>query len=187
LDSKEKDQEEQITYKILLSKRVATSAILIAVGLVLSYLNPFGYFTLFGTKINPFAHFINAISGVLIGLAFSVITASGIAIIRFSFGIGTIHAFHGGIFGAVIVGISSIVLRKLKFKYVDLAAFTEPIGTIFIGGTIAFIIELGTSIEGLLYYWGLFAASCIPGAILGFLVLKILGKTGISWKDFFKH
>jgi len=176
------------SYKTLFSKRVAISAILIAVGLVLSWLNPFGYFRIFGTNINPFAHFINSISGVLVGLAFSVITASSIAILRFSFNIGSIHAFHGGISGAIVVGIVSLILRKSKSKYVDLAALTEPIGTVFIGGTIANVISpLGGLYEGLMFYWGLFALSCIPGSIMGYLLLKILKRTNITWKDFFKE
>lgn len=168
-----------------LTKRIATAAIFIAVGVVLSYLNPFAYITLFGTKINPFAHFINAITGVLIGLVFASLTATGIALVRFSLGIGTIHAFHGGITGAIVVGISSFVLRKKAPKYVELAALTEPLGTIFIGGTIAQLIAPLGGIEGIFTYWGLFAASCIPGCILGFVMLKILKKAGITWEDFF--
>ena len=80
------------------------------------------------------------ITGVLIGVTFSSITALGIASIRFSAGIGTIHAFHGGVSGAVVVGIVSHILWKKKPKYVEYAAFTEPIGTVFIGGTIGEII-----------------------------------------------
>ena len=108
----EESSEEKVVFQNSLSKRVATAGIFIAVGLVLSFLNPFAYFLLFGTKINPFAHFINALTGVLIGLTFSCIVALGIAILRFTFGIGTIHAFHGGISGAVVVGTSAYILRK---------------------------------------------------------------------------
>ena len=91
------DEKEKKSLQSSINKKTAASGIFIAVGLVLSYLNPFGYFTIFGTKINPFAHLINAITGVLIGLIFSCITALGIAILRFSFAIGSIHAFHGSI------------------------------------------------------------------------------------------
>lgn len=171
--------------QINLTKRVAVTGILIPVGLVLSYINPFAYFTIFYTKINPFAHLINAISGVLIGLSFSIITALGIASLRFSLGIGSIHAFHGGISGAIIVGLVAYILRKKMDNYVEFASFFESIGTVFIGGTIAFIIELGTSWSLLFIYWSLFAASCVPGSILGFLTIKILEKADISWRDFF--
>ena len=98
--------------QLILNKRIAAAGIFIAVGVFLSALNPFGYFTIFGTKINPFAHLINAVTGVLIGLVFSCITALGIATLRFSTNIGSIHAFHGGISGALVVGAVAYFLRK---------------------------------------------------------------------------
>jgi energy coupling factor transporter S component ThiW len=163
--------------------RIAVTAIFIAVGVVLSYINPFGYFEISGTKINPFAHFINALSGVLLGLTFSVIAALGIAVIRFSFNIGTIHAFHGGISGAVIVSIVSHFLHKKYPKYVDYAAFFEPLGTVFIGGTITTLIE-GFTIGNLLFIWGMFMAASVVGSALGFIVLKVIKDTGYSRETF---
>ncbi|MHA1804018.1 MAG: energy coupling factor transporter S component ThiW [Promethearchaeota archaeon] len=185
IESNHISEEKKGTISTTFSKKIATTAIFIAVGLVLSYLNPFAYFTIFGTKINPFAHFINGMTGVLVGLLFAVLTATGIAILRFSLGIGTIHAFHGGISGALVVGLSSSILRKRKPQKVEWAALTEPLGTIFIGGTIAQIIAPIGGMAGLFTYWGLFAASCIPGCVLGFIVLKILRKAGISWEEYF--
>jgi len=168
-----------------LTKKMATSAIMIAVGLILSYLNPFAYFNIFGTKINPFAHIVNAIMGVLVGFGFGIITAAGIATLRFSLAIGSIHAFHGGISGAVVVGMVAYLLWKKYPKYVEFAALMEPIGTVFIGGTIAQLIApLGA--EGIFFYWGLFAVSSIPGAIIGYLVLLALKKAYISRADFFE-
>ncbi len=178
------EEKKTLGYSTL-TKKVATTAILIAVGLVLSYLNPFAYFTIFGTKINPFAHLINAMTGVLLGIIFAVVTATGIAALRFSLGIGTIHAFHGGISGAVVVGIFAHVLRKKAPNHVEYAAFTEPLGTIFIGGTIAQLVAPIGGIEGIFTYWALFAASCIPGCILGFIMLKVLKRAGITWRDYF--
>ncbi len=183
MNEKENNEEKTIVVRNL-NKKIATSAIFIAVGLVLSYLNPFAYFLLFGTKINPFAHLVNAITGVLIGLAFSCVAALGIAILRFSLGIGTIHAFHGGISGAIVVGIVACILRKKFPKRVELAALFEPIGTIFIGGTIAQLIAPIGGIEGLFTYWGLFAASCIPGCIIGYLILLVLKRARITWEDY---
>lgn len=169
-----------------LTLKIAMTAIFIAVGVVLSYLNPFGYFYIFGTKINPFAHLINSITGVLIGLIFSCITALGIASIRFSLSIGTIHAFHGGISGALVVGTVAYILKKKKPNYTIYAALFEPIGTVFIGGTIGYLVApIGeTVIIGLLTYWWLFFLSSITGCILGFLILIILKKAGYTWEDF---
>ncbi len=168
-----------------ISKRVATSAIMVGVGLVLSYLNPFAYFTIFGARINPFAHIVNAIMGVLVGTIFALITASTIAVLRFSLTIGSIHAFHGGMSGAVVVGLVAYLLWKKSPKYVELAALFEPIGTVFIGGTIAQLIAPIGGIEGLFTWWGLFAASCIPGSIIGFIILLALKKANINREDFF--
>ncbi|MFW9874608.1 MAG: energy coupling factor transporter S component ThiW [Candidatus Thorarchaeota archaeon] len=188
MNEKESNTEEKSIFKNTLSKKVAAAGIFIAIGLLLSYLNPFAYFQIAGTKINPFAHFINAITGVLIGLVFSCITALGIAILRFSLGIGTIHAFHGGISGAFVVGAVAYLLRRKFPKIVEFSAFLEPLGTVFIGGTIGqLIVPIGdvSIMEGFLIYWGLFALSCIPGSFMGYIVLSILEKAGITWKEFF--
>ncbi|MFX1275205.1 MAG: energy coupling factor transporter S component ThiW [Promethearchaeota archaeon] len=177
--------ERQSLDRKFTTKKIATAAIFIGIGLILSYLNPFAYFLIFNTKINPFVHMINAITGVLIGLLFSTITATGIAIFRPILNIGTIHAFHGGIPGAIVVGIVAFLIKKKNPKYINYAAFFEPLGTILIGGSIAWIIELGgLNPEGIFYYWGLFAGSCVPGSIIGFIILGILKNGGITWEDF---
>ncbi|MGV9171801.1 MAG: energy coupling factor transporter S component ThiW [Promethearchaeia archaeon] len=180
----EKTLEKKEITSTKISKKVASAGIFIVVGLILSYLNPFAYFTLFGTKINPFAYIVNAITGVLLGLSFSVITAFGIALLRFSLGIGSIHAFHGGVGGAIVVGTIARLIWNRKSEFVKYAALTEPIGTIFLGGTIAQIIAPLGGFEGLYVYWGLFAASCIPGSIIGFIVLKFLESSNITRKDY---
>ena len=179
---------EKKIFRNTLTKKVATAGIFMAVGLVLSYLNPFAYFEIATAKINPFAHLINAITGVLIGLAFSCITALGIATLRYSLGIGTIHAFHGGVSGALVVGAVAHLLRRKSPKFVEFAAFFEPLGTVFIGGTIAQLIMPMADIsviEGFLTYWGLFALSSIPGALMGYVILSVLEKTEITWEDFY--
>jgi len=178
----EQTTQNKKNFRINITKRVATAAIFIAVGVVLSLFNPFAFIEILGgPKIFPMAHFINGITGVLIGASFACITSLGIAIFRFPVGVGSIHAFHGGIAGAFVVGIFARILRKTKPKYVEYAALTDPIGTVFIAATIANII---TPIN-LFYWWAIFAAASIPGSILGFLMLKILKRQGLSWKNYF--
>ncbi|MBY8990488.1 MAG: energy coupling factor transporter S component ThiW [Candidatus Lokiarchaeota archaeon] len=187
MGEKNSNVEEKRIFQNPKTIKVATTGIFIAVGLILSYLNPFAYLEIAGAKINPFAHVINAITGVLIGLVFSVVTALGIAILRFSLGIGTIHAFHGGMAGALVVGAMAYFLRRKFPKFVEFAALIEPLGTVFIGGTIAQLILPmvdASAIEGFLIYWGLFAVSSIPGALIGYVILSFLEKAGITWKDF---
>jgi energy coupling factor transporter S component ThiW len=182
-DIKHGEKKGQSSIQMNLTKRVAACAIFIAIGVVLAFFNPFAFVEILGgPKIFPMAHFINGMTGVLIGISFACTTSLGIAIFRYPLGIGSIHAFHGGISGALIVGITAYILRKKKSKYVEYAALTDPIGTVFIAATIANFISPVT----LFYWWGLFAAASIPGCILGFLMLKLLKHQGISWKDFFQ-
>jgi energy coupling factor transporter S component ThiW len=180
--------------KLPLNKRVslkiATTAILAAVGVVLSYILPTSYFTINGAKIDPFAHMINAISGVLLGPWYAMLTALIIAIIRFSTGIGTIYAFPGGISGAFVVGLMRELILRINPKKVNFAALFEPIGTIFIGGTIASYMSYNFTATFKLiptqYYilWGTFAIACIPGTILGWIGLKALENYGLT-TDYF--
>lgn len=170
-----------------ITKKIAAAAAFTGVDIVLGHINPFAFVPIIGAKIFPFAHFINAITGVLIGLLYSSTTALSIAIIRYSLALGTINAFHGHLAGAIVVSITAYILWQYKPKYIDMAAFTEPIGTIFIAGTIAeFItpVQGVVSLEGLLFFWGLFALSSIPGCILGYFVLKVIRRAGITRGDF---
>ena len=176
------EKEKSIIFQNTMTKKIATAAIFIGIGVILSLFNPFAFIEILGgPKIFPMAHFINGITGVLIGVSFACTTSLGIAIFRYPLGIGSIHAFHGGISGALIVGIFAYILRKKKPTIVEYAALTEPLGTVFIAATISNLI---TPIS-LFYWWGLFAAASIPGSILGFIMLKILKRQGLSWKIFF--
>jgi len=76
---------------------------------------------------------------------------------------------------------------RIRFpKYVEVAALFEPLGTIFIGGTIGHLISGNIFvIESLFTFWGLFALSCIPGSIMGFTILMALKPAKITWEDFF--
>ena len=162
------------------TKKITTAAIFIALGLVIAIPNPFIYIQFIGAKIYPFAHLINAITGVLIGTLFSFITAVGIATLRYSLALGSFFAFPGHLSGAFVVSLTAHYLEKKNPRKVDLAALSEPIGTIFIGATIAYLIApfLGYTpdwnIIFLLGYWSSWALSSIPGCIMGYIILKII-------------
>ncbi|MFX0030335.1 MAG: energy coupling factor transporter S component ThiW [Candidatus Hermodarchaeota archaeon] len=187
-----KGELEETAIKSNLTRKVATAALFITIGAVLlSPFNPFIFIQILSAKIYPIAHVINAIAGVLIGIQFALVTGLGIAIYRFSLGFGSFHAFHGHLSGALIVGITAYVLWKKKPTYVIYSALTEPIGTIFIGGTIAYLVNpiiYATTTYDLVFLWGFWASwalSSIPGAIIGFLILIALSKAGISREDYF--
>ena len=92
------------------------------------------------------------------------------AFLRHSLGWGSLFAFPGSPFGALVVGYAYRVLRT------DAAALCEPIGTGPIGATIAAWVfqPLVGSHHTLWWFQGAFLASSIPGAILGYAVIRIL-------------
>lgn len=173
-----------------LTKKITTASIFIALGLIIAIPNPFIYIQFIGAKIYPFAHLINAITGILIGMLFSLITGLGIAILRFSLALGSPFAFPGHLSGAFVVSLTAHYLEKKYPRKVDLAALSEPIGTVFLGATIAYLIAplIGFTpdwnIIFLLGYWSSWSLSSIPGSIMGYIILKILRKAGISRDDF---
>ncbi len=165
-----------------LAMKVAMTSMFTALGVVLSFLNPFGYFYLGGFKINPFAHLINAIAGVFLGPFWAVIAATFIAIIRFSAGIGSIFAFPGGIPGALVVGCVALIFSLIKKeKYRIYAAFFEVVGTVGIGAVISFLFMDAAST---IFLWGGFAISSLLGSSIGFIILWILQKRNITYVEF---
>ncbi len=154
------------------AKKSALSVVLMAVAVVLS---PF-YFPVGTTKCFPVQHMINAIAGVLLGPWYAASMALATGIIRNTLGLGTIYAFPGGIPGALVVG-----LFHKYMKHVDLAALTEPLGTVAIGATISALIVAPWQGHALTlsFFWIAFAVSSIPGSALGFVTLKALRRTGV--------
>jgi energy coupling factor transporter S component ThiW len=120
---------------------------------------------------------VNGITGVLLGPWYAAVMAFFTGVIRNLLGLGTLHAFPGGVPGGLVVGL---VYRYVKRS--DLAAITEPLGTVVIGATISALVVapyLGKAFT-VAFWWIAFAASSIPGSILGFVILKSLRATGIT-------
>jgi len=83
----------------------------------------------------------------------------------------------GGIPSALVVGFVYRYVKKTDF-----AALTEPLGTVFIGATISTLVVapyLGKAFT-VVFWWVAFAASSVPGSILGYVVLKALRMSGLS-------
>jgi energy coupling factor transporter S component ThiW len=159
-------------------KQISLVAILIALGVVIA---PFFWFPVFESKAYPGQHMINAVAGVLLGPIWAAVIALFVGVIRMSMGIGTIFSIPGGLPGGVMVGLFHLFLKKTVNKHTELAVLTEPIGTIFIGGTLAvyFFAPIAGIEMFLIPVWIGWSFSCIPGAILGFIILEILIKTGV--------
>ena len=179
-------------------KKLALVIVFSALGIALS---PFSWFEFLGTKAYPTQHMINAILGVLVGPFWAAMAAILIGTIRNLLGTGTLYAFPGGIFGGIVVGIFYWLLKRFKVngKRRLISALAEPIGTVLIGAPIALFLLapfLGTqklldlmTTNGFLFAFLVFGAgwtlSCVPGSIIGFTVLLILHRVGISRETLF--
>ena len=167
------------------SKKLSLIAVLIALGVILSH---FLAIPVGPTKIFPGQHMINGLAAVILGPIYAVFIAVVIGVIRNGLGIGSLFAFPGGVPGALVVGIVYYYIKKT-----DYATLTEPIGTAIGALLSSFILApaIGKTFPELFgpifaaqwqIFLILFLASSIPGAILGFLVLKALRRAGIIEK-----
>jgi energy coupling factor transporter S component ThiW len=168
-----KNSQNRKVEPALSTKRIALAAVLIAVTVVLSPI----YFPVGSSKCQPFQHMVNGVAGVLLGPWYAAAMALITGIIRNMLGVGSLHAFPGGIPGALVVGLTYRYVKRT-----DYAALSEPLGTVVIGATISALIVapyLGKPFT-IAFWWIAFAASSVPGAILGFIVLKSLSATGVT-------
>jgi energy coupling factor transporter S component ThiW len=119
------------------TKKIALASLLSALGVVISPL----WFEWLGFKSFPGQHFINVLSGVMLGPLWGAVVAVIIGTVRIALGMGTIFAYPGGIPGAVHVGLAYIVLSRMTSSRARFAAaLAEPFGTVLIGGTIALAV-----------------------------------------------
>jgi len=163
-------------------RRSVLAGLLSALGVAIS---PFLWFPLLASRAYPGQHAINAVAGVLLGPWWAALVAALTGSIRIALGVGTIYAYPGGIPGAFVVGSVAWLLRRLGFERVELAALTEPIGTVLIGGTLAtylFAPWLGHAemAGALLVVWAGWAVSSVPGCLIGLLALEVLRRVGIT-------
>lgn len=159
-------------------RKLVTAGVLSALGVVIS---PLLSFPILAFKVYPGQHMINAISGVLLGPWWAALISIIVGTMRIAIGTGTIFAYPGGIPGALVVGFFSWLFRRLRVRK-ELAALLEPLGTVFIGGTIATLIVapmVGRSIL-LTATWVTWAMSSVPGSIAGYLILEGLRRIGIE-------
>ena len=152
-----------------LTRKLVLAGLLAALGVLLGLFSvPVG-----GARVFPFQHAINVIAGVALGPWWAAGSALVTATLRFATGTGSIFAFPGSPFGALAVGFAYRVLRR------DAAAFAEPFGTVLIGASLSALLfaplaGLSGATSGFLVLAGSFALSAIPGAVIGYFLLRVL-------------
>lgn len=148
-------------------RRLVLAAMFAALATVLGPFSiPVGY-----TKVAPLQHTVNAIAGIFVGPWYAAAAALVTATLRYNLHMGTLFAFPGSPFGALVVGYAYRLLRN------DSAALFEPLGTGIVGATIAWWLFqplVPASHHTLGWFMAAFLASSIPGAVIGYIVVRVL-------------
>ena len=157
-------------------KRLVLAAMFAAIATALGPLSiPVG-----PARVAPFQHTINAVAGVLLGPWYAAGAALVTALLRYSLHTGSLFAFPGSPFGALVVGYAYRVFRS------DAAALCEPIGTGPIGATIAALMfqPLVGSHHTWAWFQIAFLSASIPGTLLGYVVLRALRRVPVlkAWR-----
>jgi len=136
-------------------------------------------FPVFGSKCSPVQHMVNILCAVLLDPAYSVGAAFAASLIRNLLGLGSLMAFPGSMFGALVCG-----LIYAKTKNIFGALIGEVFGTAVLGGLCAYPIAvffMGQSAADLAFYAYIipFLISTAGGAVISAVLIYSLKKTNI--------
>ena len=155
------------------TKDVARAVILVAVAVALSpFFIPVGI-----SKCFPAQHMVNVLGAVMLGPGYAVAIATIAAIIRNILGLGTLLAFPGGMFGALLAGLAYKISKNIY-----LAGLGEIVGTGVLGSLASVWIVAPLFIGKTMALATLmiaFSVSTIGGTIIGVIALHLLRKGGI--------
>lgn len=113
------------------TKKLVLTAIFVAIAVSGSTLS----FPIFGSKCAPVQHLINVLSAVYLGPVWALLQAFCSATIRNLTGLGTLLAYPGSCFGALL---SALLYKKTKHLFSAYAG--EVFGTGILGGIAAYPI-----------------------------------------------
>ena len=153
------------------TKKLAIAAIFVALAVVGS---AFVSFPVFGSKCSPTQHMVNVLCAVFLGPGYGVGVAFCASLIRNLVGAGTLMAFPGSMFGALLCGLA---YRRTGNLLLTLAA--EVFGTAILGGLSAYpvaIFLMGKEAGSVAFYAYIvpFLISTAAGSILsGILVFSL--------------
>ena len=153
-------------------KKLAIAGVFCAVAVVGSLFS----FPVFGSKCSPVQHMVNILCSVLLGPWYSVGAAFGAALIRNLLGLGSLMAFPGSIFGALVCGI---VYEKTGNIFGTMLG--EVFGTSIIGGLCAYpvaIFLMGKNAGDIAFYAYIvpFLISTAAGAVISGALIYSLKK-----------
>ena len=156
------------------TKKLAVAGVFCAVAVVGSLFSV----PVFGSKCSPVQHMVNILCGVLLGPGYGLGAAFAAALIRNLLGLGSLLAFPGSMFGALVCG-----LVYSKTKNILGTLLGEVFGTAVLGGLCAYpiaILFMGQSAADLAFYAYIIPCliSTAGGAIISAVLIYSLRKSG---------
>lgn len=160
------------------TKKMAVAGVFCAVAVVGSLFS----FPVFGSKCAPVQHMVNILCAVLLGPAYGVGVAFGASLIRNLLGLGSLMAFPGSMFGALLCG-----LVYDKTKNILATVIGEVFGTSILGGLCAYpvaIFFMSKAGAGIAFYAYIipFLISTAAGALISALLIYSLKKANLLCK-----
>ena len=160
--------------KNLSVKKLALAGMFCALAVVGSVFS----FPIFGSKCTPVQHMVNILCAVLLGPYYGVGVAFVASLLRNLLGLGSLMAFPGSMFGALLCGLT---YHKAKQLLPTLVA--EVFGTSILGGLCAYpvaILLMGKSAGDIAFYAYIipFLVSTAGGAVIAGVLLFSLQRSG---------
>ncbi len=157
------------------TKKIALTSVFCAIAVVGSLFS----FPVFGSKCSPVQHMVNILCAVLLGPGYGLAAAFGASLFRNLLGLGSLMAFPGSMFGALLCG-----LVYWKTKNILATLIGEVFGTSVLGGLCAYpvaIFLMGQSAAGIAFYAYIvpFLISTAAGAIISAVIIYSLKKSNI--------
>ncbi len=157
------------------TKKLAIAGVFCAVAVVGSLFS----FPVFGSKCSPVQHMVNILCAVLLGPGYGVGVAFAASLIRNMLSLGSLMAFPGSMFGALVCGL---VYRRTKNILGTLIG--EVFGTAILGGLCAYpiaILFMGIGVADVAFYAYIipFFISTAAGAIISALLIYSLKKANV--------
>ena len=160
--------------KNLSVKKLALAGMLCALAVVGSVFS----FPIFGSKCAPVKHMVNILCAVLLGPYWGLGVAFVASLLRNLLGLGSLMAFPGSMFGALLCGVVYHKTQKLLPTLVG-----EVFGTSILGGLCAYpvaILLMGKSAGDIAFYAYIvpFLVSTAGGAVIAGVLLAALQRSG---------
>ena len=160
--------------KNLSVKKLALAGMLCALAVVGSVFS----FPIFGSKCAPVQHMVNILCAVLLGPYWGLGVACVASLLRNLLGLGSLMAFPGSMFGALLCGVVYHKTQKLLPTLVG-----EVFGTSILGGLCAYpvaMLLMGKSAGDIAFYAYIvpFLVSTAGGAVIAGVLLAALQRSG---------